>query len=132
MSKRATGTFNLDRWEPEPPYDERDGMKLTRIYIAKSFRGDLEGTSDTHITTVHTTTGPAAYVGIERFQGALHGRKGSFILQHSAGGVGGVPWLTWKIVEGSGTDELAGLRGEGQIIVADGNHSFTLDYDLAE
>ena len=65
---------------------------------------------------VHTEN-PAAYVGIERVDGTLHGRKGGFVLQHEAGGTDGVPWMTWKIVETTGTGELAGIHGEGQIII---------------
>lgn len=130
MSEHATGTFDLDRWEEQPPYDERDGNKLTRVHIEKTFHGDLEGTSTAEIITVYTSAGPAAYVGVERFEGSVKGRRGSFILQHSAGAIGGAPWLTWKIVESSATGDLAGLRGEGKIAVADGKHSFSLDYDL--
>ena len=90
----------------------------------------LAGSSETDIITVQTRH-PAAYVGIERFEGTLHGRKGGFVLQHNAGGTDGVPWMTWKIVETSGTGDLAGIRGEGQIIIgADGGHSYTLDYEL--
>jgi hypothetical protein len=70
-------------------------------------------------------------VAIEGFDGTVHGRKGTFILQHEAGGTGGVPWMTWKIVESSGTGELAGLRGEGQIFTGpDGGHSYLIDYEL--
>jgi hypothetical protein len=39
--------------------------------------------------------------------------------------------MTWKIVESSGTGELAGLRGEGQINIGpDGGHSYVIDYEL--
>jgi Protein of unknown function (DUF3224) len=39
--------------------------------------------------------------------------------------------MTWKIVETTGTGELAGIRGEGQIIIGpDGGHSYTLEYEL--
>jgi hypothetical protein len=32
---------------------------------------------------------------------------------------------------GSGTGDLAGIRGEGRIVIADdGSHTFTLEYDL--
>jgi Protein of unknown function (DUF3224) len=127
---RAEGTFGIDRFDAEQPHDDREGVKLARAHITKTFRGDLAGNSETDIITVHTEH-PAAYVGIERFEGMLHGRKGGFVLQHNAGGATGVPWMTWKIVETSGTGELAGIRGEGQIIIdADGAHSYTLDYDL--
>jgi len=126
----AAGTFDLDRFDAEQPHDDRDGVTLARAHISKTFHGDLVGTSETDIITVAAGQ-PAAYAGIERFDGELHGRKGGFVLQHNAGGTAGVPWLTPKIVETSGTGELAGIRGEGQIIIgAGGSHSYTLDYEL--
>lgn len=126
----ADGTFDLDRFDTEPPHDDRDGVQLARAHITKTFHGGMTGHSETDIITVQTGH-PAAYVGIERFDGMLHGREGSFVLQHNAGGENGVPWMTWTIVETSGTGELAGIRGEGQIVIgADGTHSYTLDYEL--
>jgi hypothetical protein len=126
---RAEGTFEV-RFEDEPPYDDRDGVNLARAHVTKTFSGDLAGTSETDIITVHTAR-PAAYVGIERVQGRLHGREGGFVLQHNAGGEAGIPWMTWKIVESSGTGDLAGIRGEGQIVIGpDGGHSYTLDYEV--
>jgi hypothetical protein len=127
---KAEGTFNLDRFDAEDPYDDQDGVKIARVHISKTFTGDLVGTSETDLITV-TAENPAAYVAIERFNGTVHGRKGSFILSHEAGGKDGVPWMTWKIVESSGTGELAGMRGQGQIIIGpDGGHSYALDYEL--
>jgi hypothetical protein len=126
---RAEGTFELE-FRPEEPYDDRDGIELARVHISKTFDGDLVGTSETDIITV-TTSHPAAYAGIERFEGTLQGREGGFVLQHNAGAVGGVPWMTWKIVESSGTGELAGIRGEGEITIGpDGEHSYLLDYQI--
>jgi len=128
--RRAEGTFSLDRFDDEAPYDDREGVRLARAHISKTFQGDLAGTSETDIITV-AAENPAAYVGIERVDGTLHGRKGGFVLQHNAAGGDGVPWMTWKIVQASGTGELTGIRGEGQIIIGpDGGHSYTLDYEL--
>jgi Protein of unknown function (DUF3224) len=62
---RAEGTFNLDRFDDEAPYDDREGVQLSRAHISKTFRGDLAGTSETDIITV-VTQNPAAYTGIER------------------------------------------------------------------
>jgi hypothetical protein len=98
------------------------------VLIGKVFHGDLEGTSTTEIMTVATATGPAAYVGIEHVEGTLNGRTGSFVLQHIAGADHGEPWMRWLIVPTSGTGELAGLRGEGQIQnLGEAGHTYTLD-----
>jgi hypothetical protein len=131
MSEHAKGTFTVDVWDAEKPYDERDGIPFTRVHVDKTFSGDLAGTSTAELITVATEAGPAAYVGIERFQGTLHGRTGGFVLQHNAGGENGKPWLTWKIVETSGTGDLKGIRGEGQIVIEEsGGHSYILEYEL--
>ncbi|WP_233509971.1 DUF3224 domain-containing protein [Actinomadura craniellae] len=132
MSEKASGTFDIDVWDSKDPYDDRDGVTLTPVQVEKTFKGDLVGTSVAHLQTVTTPAGPVAYVGVERVEGTLNGRKGSFVLRHQAADGPEGPWLTWVIVPTSGTGELAGIRGEGQIQVGpDGAHSFTLDYDLA-
>ena len=86
---RAEGTFDIDRFDTQPPHDDREGVTLARAHITKTFHGDLAGNSETDIITVHTEH-PAAYVGMERFEGTLHGRKGGFVLQHNAGGANAV------------------------------------------
>jgi hypothetical protein len=131
MTKQATGTFVLDVYEAEEPYDEHLDTKIARVHIEKTFSGDLTGTSTADLITVTTGETPRAYVAIERVECTLDGRTGGFVFQHNAGGEDGKPWLTWKITEGSGTGDLAGITGEGQIAIdADGGHSYTLAYDL--
>jgi hypothetical protein len=70
-------------------------------------------------------------VAIERVTGTLHGRSGSFILQHSATMNRGAAELSITVVPDSGTDQLAGLIGKMNVIIADGKHSYTFDYTLA-
>ena len=131
MTDRAEGTFTLDSWNAEKPYDEHEGTQTARVHVGKTFTGGLAGTSTTELITVVTEAGPAAYVGIERFVGTLAGRTGGFVLQHGAGAEDGTPWLSWKIAEGTGTGDLAGITGEGEIIIGpDGGHSYTLDYRI--
>src|ERR1700761_8071968 len=72
---KAAGTFNLDRFDAEDPYDDHDGVKIARAHISKTFAGDLVGPSETDLITV-SAENPAAYVAIERFDGTVHGRKG--------------------------------------------------------
>lgn len=133
MTFQASGAFDIDAWEADKPYDEQGGNKLTRVHVRKTFHGDLVGTSTSELITVESAAGPVAYVGIEHVQGILHGREGTFVLQHSAGtedGTPGTQWLRWLIVPTSGTGELAGIRGVGQITVTDGGHTWSLEYTL--
>ncbi|KAA0220180.1 DUF3224 family protein [candidate division KSB1 bacterium] len=45
---------------------------------------DLEGASKGHIRSTATAVkGSSGYVAVEKFSGKLHGRTGSFVLQHS-------------------------------------------------
>ena len=76
-------------------------------------------------------SGSAAYVGIERITGQLQGRSGSFVLIHDASMSSDGQSLSLTIMRDSGTGELRGIRGEGNIIIdADGGHTLTLDYTL--
>src|SRR5579884_3223617 len=130
MSEHATSTFAIDDWKQET-YDERDGITLGRARVAKTFSGDLAGTSTAELLLAQTSAGPAAYVGLERVEGTLHGRAGSFVLHHSATAAGGTQTGSWTIVPGSGTGELAGIRGAAQILIArDGTHTLELAYEL--
>lgn len=130
MSTRATGTFAIDTWDAQP-YNERDGISLSRTRVTKTFRGDFEGESTAELLMASAPNGSAAYVGFERITGRLHGRAGSFVLHHTAAMSAGTQSASWTILPESGTGELAGLRGEAKIVVEpDGGHTFILDYEL--
>lgn len=127
---RAEGTFDIDSWD-EQPYDEREGAKLSRVHLTKTFQGGLQGTSTTDIlTAIAQGEGSSGYVGFERFTGAVDGREGTFVLQHNAEGSTGEQWMTWRILPGSGTGALRGIRGAGRISVEGGKHFYHLDYEL--
>jgi hypothetical protein len=71
---RAEGAFDITNFSTQDPHDDRDGVCLATAHISKVFHGSLPGTSETDILTVPTDR-PAAYAGIERFEGDLAGRK---------------------------------------------------------
>ena len=106
---------------------------LSRMTIDKTFHGDLEATSQGQMLAASTSIPHSAgYVAIERVEGTLHGKRGSFVLQHSATMNKGEPTLLIHVVPDSGTDELTGLSGKLNIIMADGKHSYELEYKLPE
>jgi hypothetical protein len=131
VTTHADATFTVDSWD-EQPYDEQDGVKLARVRLTKTFRGDLVGSSSVEMLGAHAGGEPRAYVAMERIVGTLHGRAGSFVLQHTAEASGGEQSSTLTVVPDSGTGELRGLRGQANITRdAAGGHTFTLDYDIS-
>jgi hypothetical protein len=101
--------------------------------IEKQFEGDLEATSKGEMLTAGSAVkGSAGYVAIERVSGTLHGRRGTFVLQHNGVMNRGAPGLTVSVVPDSGTGELAGLSGTMSIDLSGGKHAYELTYTLAE
>ncbi|MEO3890347.1 DUF3224 domain-containing protein [Nonomuraea sp. B5E05] len=128
----AKGTFDTAGWDAKPPFDERDGVSLGLVTLTKTFHGDLTGTS---VVTMMVATTPVedsrSYVALERIEGTLHGRSGTFVVQHDAVSDAGEQSLRITVVPDSATGELRGLRGElGIVIAPDGGHSYTFDYRL--
>jgi uncharacterized protein DUF3224 len=131
MTTRATCTFEITAWEAVE-YDDQDGVKLTRTHVGKTFHGDLEGQSTAELLMAGAPGGSAVYVALERIAGRLHDRSGSFVLVHDASMSSDRQSLSLTIMRDSGTGELQGIGGQGNITIdADGGHTLTLDYDLS-
>jgi hypothetical protein len=132
MTLRARGTFEV-QLTPQPLADQEAGPGLGRLAIAKQFQGDIAGDSRGEMLSMRSEVeGSAGYVAIERVTGTLHGRQGSFVLQHSGTMERGTQRLTISVVPESGTDELVGLAGTMTLQIADGVHGYDLAYTLAE
>ena len=131
MTDRANGPFEV-KLTPQPQEPGGDAT-LGTMLINKQFHGDLEATSQGQMLTAGTgVKGSAGYVAIEKVSGMLHGRHGSFVLQHSGTMTRGTPQLTITVVPDSGTDQLAGLTGKMAISIVDGKHSYGFEYSLPE
>lgn len=126
----AKGTFEISA-TASPPYDTADGARLSRTNIAKTLSGDLEATSVVEMLSATTDVkGSAGYVALERVHGALHGKHGTFVLQHSGTMTRGTPTLSVTVVPDSGTAGLKGIAGTMTIDIVNGKHSYTFDYVL--
>ncbi|MEO8804195.1 MAG: DUF3224 domain-containing protein [Rudaea sp.] len=130
MSTQAKGSFEV-QLNPLKTYNEDANASLARMSLDKQFHGDLEATSKGEmLSAMGNVKGSAGYVAIERVTGTLHGRHGSFTLQHNATMTRGEPALNIIVVPDSATDGLLGLAGTMVIIIADGKHSYEFDYTL--
>jgi hypothetical protein len=121
---RASGTFEV-KLLPQAT----EAAPLGRLSIDKQFHGDLAGTSKGEMLAFRSDVqGSAGYVALERVTGTLHGRAGTFVLQHSGTMNRGAASLSCTVVPDSGTGDLVGLAGKLDIKIADGKHFYEFDY----
>jgi hypothetical protein len=130
MATHASGTFEV-KLNPQPTVENVGDPTVGRLSIDKRFSGDLEATSKGEMLAAGTDVkGSAGYVAIERVTGTLHGRNGSFALQHSGVMTRGTPQLSITVVPDSGTGQLVGLAGKMTINIVEGKHSYDFAYTL--
>ena len=129
MTIQASGTFQVKLSPQAPGTGEEPGVG--RLLLDKQFSGDLKAVSAGQMLSVGTgVEGSAGYVALERVSGSLHGRQGTFALQHNGTLNRGTPELSIRVVPDSGTGELTGLNGEMTLDQSGGGHAYTLRYTL--
>ena len=127
MTTHARGSFTIDMQQLTPA--PADGV--SRFSINKQIHGDLEGTSKGEMFSAgDPKQGVAGYVAMEVVTGTLFGKRGSFALQHMATMDQNGQKISVVIVPGSGTGELKGISGAFTIQIANGQHSYDLEYTL--
>jgi len=133
MTIEANGTFEVKVNVQKADNQEAESAKLGRMSLEKRFHGELQATSAGEMLSVGTEiAGSAGYVAMERVNGTLHGRTGSFALQHSGTMKRGEPQLSVTVVPDSGTGQLVGLAGEMTIKIVEGKHFYEFRYTLTE
>lgn len=132
MTMHAHGTFEV-KMTAQPAQDGVGDPGIGRMALDKQFHGDLEATGKGQMLAAGTDVpGSAGYVALERVSGTLHGRRGTFALQHSGTMTRGAPQLSIAVVPDSATGELLGLVGKLTITIAEGKHSYDFEYSLPE
>jgi hypothetical protein len=133
MTIEANGTFEVKVNVEKADNKEAESAKLGRMSLEKRFHGELEATSAGEMLSVGTeVAGSAGYVAMERVNGTLHGRTGSFALQHSGTMTRGEPQLSVTVVADSGTGQLTGIAGKMTIKIVEGKHFYEFRYTLTE
>jgi hypothetical protein len=125
---RAVAKVAVQSLEADP-YDQTASPALLELRLSETFSGDIDGESPVRALEVRRDDRSASLVSMQRFRGKLNGREGSFVLQGQEIVENGNVKAKWFVVPGSGTDDLAGLRGEGGFEGRFGRGSdATLDY----
>lgn len=132
MTKRARGEFDV-KVNPVAQEPYPDGISLGRFSLDKQYRGELEAAGKGEMLTAGTPVeGSAGYVAFERVDGTLHGKRGTFVLQHLGRMGHGAQHMAIAVLPDSATGELQGLEGKLEITIADGKHFYELEYTLPE
>jgi hypothetical protein len=129
---RASGSFTVDV-RPQPSEPGVGDASIGRMALHKRFEGGLRGEALGQMLAMRSPVdGSAAYVALDRFEGALDGRRGGFSLQHRGVMDRGAASLEVQVVPDSGSEELTGLRGSLLIRVDGKQHAYDFDYSLPE
>ena len=113
QTKRASAAITVRTYAPAAYDEPAGGPALSRIHVEESFSGDISGDGVVEFLQAALPDGSASFVGIERVTGSLAGREGTFLLQDAGTVADNIVNGDWFVVPGSGTGQLAGLRGEG-------------------
>src|ERR1700753_1265288 len=110
----AKAEFQIKSWDEQSYAEFAGSEKLTRAIVAQTYTGDLVGESRSDSLMYYGPADAPVYSrGIGHFTGTGGGRTGTFTVQAKGVYTDGVADTTWFVVPGSGTGELAGLRGDG-------------------
>jgi hypothetical protein len=131
MSHHASGTFDV-KIAPQSLSDIAAGPSLGRMSLDKQYHGDLDATGKGEMLTAMSPEikNSGTYVAVERVEGTLSGRKGTFCLQHMGVMNRGAQSLTVTVVPDSGTGELTGISGTLTIKIEGAKHFYEFDYKL--
>lgn len=108
--KHAGAKITVQNSEAKP-FDQAAGPALMEVHLNEIFAGDIDGQSTVRALEVRRNENSTNLVSMQRFSGKLGGRQGTFVLQGSETVENGKIKARWFVVPGSGTGELAGLRG---------------------
>ena len=128
--QHARGTFDVTV-TPVPPVEGAPAYGHMRLSIAKTFHGDIQGTSSGEMLGSQGPEDSGAYVALEVVTGTLGGRSGTFGLAHRGLMDAGATELSIVVVPGSGTGELTGLAGTFELKIEGGEHRYDLSYTLS-
>jgi hypothetical protein len=128
---KVEGTFTVASWD-EDTYAELEGnRKLTRATVTFDFTGGVRAQGTWDAVMCYRDDGTAVFTGMQRMVGEIEGRSGGFVLLSDGTFADGEARNGWKVVEGSGTGDLAGLRGAGSAVAG---HTppgtFSFEYEL--
>ena len=133
MAKTLKTRLEIKSWDEKPYRELEDGRKFNRADVVLAGTGDGLADATFESLLYYRPDGTGTYVVLLAITGALDGRSGSFVLQGEGTYDGTTAASRYSVVEGSGTGELAGLRGTAESVSTHDDYPhmpLTLKYDI--
>lgn len=127
MHEVVEGGFEVTSWAEEPATGLDGTVKGTTARIGQRFNGGIDADTIADMVMTYRSDGTAEFVGHHRVLGKAGERRGSFVLRASGSYDGAVARTDFQVIDGSGTAELAGIRGSGS---ASAGHGSTGTYRI--
>lgn len=127
----AAGSFKVLSGS-EDVYDELDGgVRLTHATGRQAFSGDIDADGSVHWLMLYRGDRTAQFVGLQRITGSVGGHRGSLVMAAEGSHDGTSSRITLTVIDGSGTNDLTGIRGNGRLDAPGGPEGrYELEYDL--
>lgn len=133
MRKTIEARLKIESWDEKPYRELAGGAKFITADVVLSGPDDGLTSATFEALMFSRADGTSSYVTLMHITGALDGRSGSFVLQGHGTYDGTTARGEYRVVEGSGTGELAGLSGIGESVSTHADYPFmplTLKYDI--
>lgn len=130
---QANATFEIKSWDEKPVHEASDVPRITRVAATEALTGDIEGEVVTEYIMTYIHKEEVYFTRVSRVTGRIGERRGSFVVQGEGTYETGTASGGFKVVPGSATGDLKGLRGKGAFFAHQSmKGKFTLEYDLEE
>ncbi|HEX6873545.1 MAG TPA: DUF3224 domain-containing protein [Micromonosporaceae bacterium] len=133
MNMTVQTKLEIKSWDEQPYRELPDGRKFATARVTLAGTSDDFASGEFEALLYYRPDGTSTYVTIMHVTGALSGRTGSFVLRGDGEYDGTTARAEYRVVPGSGTDGLAGIRGTGQSVSTHADYPYmpvTLTIDL--
>ncbi len=134
---KVSATFFPAKWDEKMIDQPSPGTKLTKVSAEFAYTGQMQGQGLAEYVMFYASydehdphEASAEYVGFVRFKGNLNGRSGAFVFEEKGSFQARTATSSLRIIHGSGTDGLVGIRGSGKSVASPAHCSFELDCEL--
>lgn len=134
---KARGKHTPEGWKEEA-VQSFGQQQIARVTTGFRISGEIEGIAKTEYVMYYEKVDPedmhgsiARYAGYAHFEGAVNGKKGSFVVRDTGTYGGGEAKSDLVIVDGSGIGELAGISGSGRYVANQTDMFYELEYELS-